>query len=163
MAVSGFLLPNDSHGCRGNLWCGVVGLVIAQSGSTARDNRPKDLLERQIPGYNLERLTTFSAYSSALALKLSPGGIVRIGSCSEEPTTYTWRPAGSKLRETLDSIVLADPRYPWELVDGVINVLPVAGEPTFLSTRISEFDVRNATSATGRSGSFRHCPRSRRP
>ena len=27
----------------------VVGLDMAQSGSTARDNRPKDLLERQVP------------------------------------------------------------------------------------------------------------------
>jgi hypothetical protein len=144
------------------LICGVAGPDMAQSGNTARDNRPKDLLERQVPGYNLERLTTFSAYSSALAFTLSPGGIVRIGSCSEEPTTYTWRPAGSKLRETLDSIVVADPRYRWELVDGVINVLPVAGEPAFLTTRIGELEVRNATSANWPLGKLQALPEVKR-
>jgi hypothetical protein len=62
------------------------------------------------------------------------------------------------LPETLDSIVLADPRYRWELVDGVINVLPVAGEPAFLSTRISELDVRNVTSANRPLGKLQELP-----
>ena len=137
---------------------GVAGLEMAQSANTVGDNRPKDLLERQVPGYNPERLTTFSAFSSALTFTLSPGGIVRIRSCSEEPTTYTWRPAGSKLRETLDSIVLADPRYRWQLTDGVINVLPVSGEPASLSTRIRELDVRNVTSASWPLGKLQALP-----
>ena len=50
-------------------------------------------------------------------------------------------------REALDTIVEADPRYRWQLVDEVVNLLPADGEPALLNTRISKFRVTDVTSA----------------
>jgi len=59
---------------------------------------------------------------------------------------------GRKLRDVLDSIVWADSRYRWEDRGGVVNLLPVAGEPELLKTPIMEFhaaDVLSAREALG--------------
>jgi hypothetical protein len=125
----------------------VAVVCVAQSTNDVVGKRTEGALERQVPGYNVERLTSFNAFSSALTYTHTPGGIVRVGACSDEPTVFTWRPAGANLRDTLKAIVLADPRYTWEYREGLVNILPVGGEPALLKTRIAKLDVGNATSA----------------
>lgn len=48
-------------------------------------------------------------------------------------------PAGMSVRDLLDSIVAADPRYKWGVEDGVVNLLPAAGSPPLLDVRLAEF------------------------
>jgi len=51
---------------------------------------------------------------------------------------------GSSLREILDSIVKQEPLYRWEVVDGVINFVPVSGQDPFfetlLNTKVANYD-----------------------
>ena len=51
---------------------------------------------------------------------------------------------GSPLREILDSIVKQEPLYRWEVVDGVINFVPVSDKDPFfetlLNTQVNNYD-----------------------
>jgi hypothetical protein len=60
--------------------------------------------------------------------------------------THIFRPRDSSLRGVLDSIVSTDPRYTWEVKDGVINVLPSNGLPPFFAIRISRFEISQVES-----------------
>lgn len=76
-----------------------------------------------------------------------PGGIVKIGSCEEETLKQPVKTQGVLLREVLNTIVAADPRYYWQHEDGVVNLLPTKGEPVLLKTPITQFRVKDAVSA----------------
>ena len=53
------------------------------------------------------------------------------------------------LKTVLDSLVAQEPRYSWELRDGVINVTPIVGRDQFLAqfldTKLAQFDPPKGT------------------
>jgi hypothetical protein len=55
-------------------------------------------------------------------------------------------PAGSPLHQVLDAIVGTDRRYGWHIENGVVNLLPAAGEPSLLQTRLVRFRVEKSYS-----------------
>lgn len=73
--------------------------------------------------------------------------MVHVRGCEQDNLKQAWTPLNKSLRQGLDTIVRADPRYRWEVVDEVINLLPAGGEPALLKTRINEFHVENMNSA----------------
>lgn len=119
--------------------------AVTQPHQVNEDRRPSELLERQVAGTDLELLTTVQAFTRTLGYSGIQGGVVGIGACEQDSLKHIWRPMGSKVRDVLDSIVLADPRYRWEYREGVVNLLPVSGVPALLSVRIGELQVADAT------------------
>jgi hypothetical protein len=124
-------------------------LALGVSGQTAKIVKPStdDLMERQLPGDGTDYLSTTDAFYNSLGGVGMPGGAERIVGCEQDNAKQAWSPMNKSLRQALDTIVEADPRYRWEVVDQVINLLPATGEPALLQTRISEFHVENMFSA----------------
>lgn len=120
--------------------------IFGQSIKSNQSDSAAEVLNRKVIGSETEFLTTTNALSRALSNTKVPGGIVRVFDCSEEPVKQRWEPKEASLRNILDTIILSDPQYRWEIDDGVINVLPAAGESAFLEIRVKKLRVRNATS-----------------
>ena len=127
----------------------VATLMFGRGGTNKKVSRPslaEDVLERSVQENELEYFTTTDAFYSSLDQTRSPGGMVRIMNCEDDKLKRPWRPSGSSLRQVLDAIVIADPRYQWQTQDDVINLLPIAGEPALLKIRIDEFHAKEITS-----------------
>jgi hypothetical protein len=118
------------------------GHIEPQSGTGADD----DTLGRRVDGAQLEYVSTIHAFFKALSETGTPGGIVRTIGCEGDGTVQQWQPLGSSLRDVLDGIVYANPRYRWTVENGVINAIPIGGEPELLKTHIREFKMQNAIS-----------------
>jgi hypothetical protein len=129
--------------------CAVVVLAMIASGQTPRIVKPSadEMLERRLPGNEVEYFTTRDAFSMGLSGVGMAGGGARVLGCEGDYFKQLWGPMNKTLRQALDTIVETDPRYRWELVDGVINLLPAKAEPALLQTHISEFRVENMFSA----------------
>jgi hypothetical protein len=129
--------------------CVVIALVMGVSGQTTQMARPSadEMLDRPLPGNEVEYLTTSNAFSRALGGVGLAGGSVRILDCRGDYFKQLWSPLDKTLRQALDTIVEMDPRYRWQLADEVIDLLPATGEPALLQTRIREFSVEDITSA----------------
>lgn len=130
-------------------------------------NRPEkhlaaQTLERQVQGSDLEYLTTTSAFYVSLSRAGAVGGMARIQNCEEDSLKQAWSPMNQALRLVLDSLVQADSRYRWQIDNQVINLLPTAGEPTLLQTRINKFRVKNVASATEALGQLMALPEVRK-
>lgn len=121
-------------------------LILSQTGQSTKQLLSGDVLERKVPGDSLEYLTTRQAFSQGLLLTRVAGGIASAAwGCEEEPVTQKWMPVGVSLRNVLDLIVTADPRYRWDSEGDVINLVPKDGEPVLLSTRVMSFRLDNPT------------------
>lgn len=107
----------------------------------------EDILQRKVPGNEIEFLTTTDAFYSSLGRTRSPGGMARLASCEPDTLLQSWKPSEAALREVLDVLVASDPRYKWKMEDDVVNLLPATGEPTLLKTRLSEFNIEDTASA----------------
>jgi hypothetical protein len=118
-------------------------------------------LERQVPYYTVELLTTRVAFQAALGPARTPGGVASVYGC-DDPPTQVFRGMGQKIGEAMDQLVSADPRYRWEVDDGVINLLPSPAEPALLKTRIPPLDVDDITSAQAGLGRIEQLPEVRR-
>lgn len=121
-------------------------IVLGQSRQVT-NSVSDDVLKRQVPGTDSEYLTTVDAFSLILNYTGVPGGIVKIASCKQETMKQPVKMQGLVLREVLNAIVEADPRYHWQYENGVVNLLPTEGEPTLLKTPITQFDVNDVASA----------------
>ena len=122
----------------------LVHVGLAQNDSTANVASNRDVLERRVAGDDLRYLTTTRAMREALFVTRTAGGIAAVMDCEEDQATQRWMPAGSSLRNVLDSIVLADPRFQWIVSDGdVVNLVPKDREPALLETRIKSFSLKN--------------------
>ncbi len=74
-----------------------------------------------------------------------PGGFSELpGQRAEDLNRYDFRPARGRLLDLLNSIVLAEPRYRWEIRDDVINMVPIHDYP-FLDTVIADFSPEDST------------------
>jgi hypothetical protein len=121
---------------------------LGQASHVGRDQSFDGVLERPVPGDDIQLLTATDAFVSALnATGIQGGAVMKSEGCHDDPVKQSWRPMGRKLRDVLDSIVWADGRYKWEKGDGVVNLLPVDGEPELLKTPILEFHADNVLSA----------------
>ena len=129
--------------------CVVLFSVMAVSGQTTQIAKPSadEMLERSLPGNEVESLTTSNAFSRALGHVGIAGGAARVLGCEGDYFRQLWSPINKTLRQALDTIVETDPGYRWQLVDGVINLVPAEREPALLSTKISKFRVTDVTSA----------------
>ena len=78
---------------------------------------------------------------------LLAGGSPRVLDCDGDYFKQVWSPLNKTLRWALDTIVEVDPRYRWQVVDQVINLLPAEREPALLQTRIKEFRAENISFA----------------
>ncbi|MEK6406177.1 MAG: hypothetical protein AABN34_04360 [Acidobacteriota bacterium] len=127
--------------------CVVIGLVIAVSAQTTQIAKPSahEMLERSLPGNEVDYFTTTDAFH--MSLGGMAGGSARVLDCDGDYFKQVWSPLNKTLRQALDTIVENDPRYRWQVVDQVINLLPATGEPVLLQTRIKEFRVENISLA----------------
>ena len=126
----------------------VIALVIAAPGQTTQSAKPStdEMLERSLPGNEVDYFTTTDAFHMSLGRIGMIGGSVRILDCHGDYFKQLWSPLNKTLRQALVTIVETDSRYRWQVADEVINLLPAAGEPALLQTRISEFRAENITS-----------------
>jgi hypothetical protein len=120
--------------------------IWSQSGQKEKQSLPENVLERKVPGYSVEYLTTIKAFGQSLLLTNTAGGIASSDpNCRQEKITQTWMPLGASLKDILNLIVTYDPAYRWSIEDNVINLLPKDGEPALLKTRINSFRLDSPT------------------
>jgi hypothetical protein len=124
----------------------LISIVLAPP-KRPQENASEGILQRKVPGDELEFLKTRDVFYSSLWRTRLPGGMVRLVDCEEDTLMQSWKPLDSPLSQVLDTMVATDPRYRWQVQDGVVNLLPTAGEPTLLKTRLNEFHVENISSA----------------
>ncbi|MGH9899492.1 MAG: hypothetical protein ACRD4L_11660, partial [Pyrinomonadaceae bacterium] len=125
-------------------------LALAMSGETTqigKSSSDDEVLERKVLGNDLEYLVTTNAFHRSIISAAVVGGTARVLSCEEDILKQPWSPMSQSLRQVLETIIKADPRYGWRIEDGVINLLPVNGEPPLLGIHINEFHAENVTSA----------------
>jgi len=122
----------------------LAAITFGQSGQIPNSAVPQEILGRQVRMTYPDRVTITYAFMRVLSDARVPGGLVTVSNCGEE-VEHTLTPAGSSLRDVLDSIVSVAPLSRWQLEDGVVNLVPVKGEPPLLNLRLAEFNVKNAT------------------
>jgi hypothetical protein len=88
-----------------------------------------------------------------------PGGAVVLHGCeAQEPMATIPITPGTTLREVLDALVRANPTYRWEVNNGVINLLPAAGEPPLLRVPIPQFHAQGLKSVSSALGRIEQLP-----
>src|SRR5258707_375925 len=112
--------------------------------SQARND--SDILRLKVPGDDTEYLETADAFHTALDRLALPGGRVRVSTCDQEPLRQLWRPSHAPLITILNGLTKSDPLYRWEIRGGVINLLPVTGDPPLLTSHVDSFEVANSPS-----------------
>src|ERR1044071_8844039 len=132
--------------------CIIIGILVlsvfgqtSQTGSPSLSDAP---LDRTVNGIDLEYSTTPDAFYASLGRTKVAGGMVKVVNCEGDTFKQIWNPFGRPLRQVLDGIVAADPRYRWELNEGVVNLLLAKGDPALLGIHIKEFHVEKATEAS---------------
>jgi hypothetical protein len=130
-------------------WC--ASAIVVQASQARKQVPVGNLLERKVVGVS-DYHDVQSALIAALTSSGVPGGLAKVEGCEREAAVPIARIPTGTLRSALDAIVGGDPWYRWELDGGVVNVLPVSGEPPLLSTRIAAFSVRGAPSVDAEAG-----------
>ena len=57
---------------------------------------------------------------------------------------YQLNPQSTRLKDVLDSITVAEPRYKWSVEDGVVNLIPRTIDLPLLDVPINEFQAENS-------------------
>jgi hypothetical protein len=126
----------------------LAALVLAMSGITGAsgsgqrlaDSKPASL--NQVIDIHLTNATLMLALSELAAEHRVPIGFEQAMGSRQNPNEKIHVKRGT-LKSILDSLVSQEPRYKWELRDGVINVTPVVGRDEFLAllleTKIAQF------------------------
>jgi hypothetical protein len=79
-----------------------------------------------------------------------PGGLAEPSQCGEAARHP--KPSGTSPRQRLESLAAAEPRYRWQMENGVVNFLPKDDVPMLLGVRLARFaaaDVSSADEALG--------------
>ena len=79
--------------------------------------------------------------TDALGWLKIPSGIA-LPTSDAGSTRFYFHPSDLSVRNILDSIVAADPRYGWSIEGGVINLLPKSDPPPLLDVRLAEFSQK---------------------
>lgn len=117
-------------------------IALAQTDQTQRD--APDVLDCQVTESNVEHSTTRFSFVISMSNARVPGGIVTIQNCDEKQTGQPTYLFAGTLKEALDAIVKANPKYHWQVDNGVINLLISHDEPALLNVRIDKLKVENA-------------------
>jgi hypothetical protein len=123
-----------------------LSIVFAQP-KKMQEDASEVILQRKVPGSDMEFLSTRNAFHSSLWLTHVPGGMATIVDCEPDTLMQSWKPSNAALGQVLDALVATDPRYRWQMQDGVVNLLPATGEPALLRTRLTQFDIKDVASA----------------
>jgi hypothetical protein len=125
----------------------VLMLVFAPAPFRLSQRRTHKSLEQRIPSFvalqeDMAKVlgNLASTYKSPIGLELIPSG----GGLQAEDKISV-KVEGGTLREVLDAVVKADPRYEWQQVDDVINVFPRAVRSPILETEVNAFELDQAT------------------
>lgn len=103
-----------------------------------------DVLARPFPGNGSSYGSTSEAFQSVMLQSGVPGGDVIIEGCGGG-TNKVVRVLGTTLGKALESIEAADPRYRWELEDGVVVLMPAEGVPPLLKVRVRGFNSMDSS------------------
>ena len=124
----------------------VLGLVMSGangvrvSGQKLADSKPASL--DQVINIDLSDATLLLVLSTLAVDHRVPIGFEQAVGSRDNPNEKIDIQSGT-LKSILDSLIAQEPRYKWELRDGVINVTPVVGRDEFLAqfldTRIAQF------------------------
>lgn len=120
-----------------------IGLARAQHATKA--NSHASLLGA--PPALSEELTAEEAFVNTLVNAALPGGFVSKSVCNTEAAKRSFSTADLPLVEALNLITRLDPGYRWHFEQGVVNLIPVTGEPELLRTRIREYRVDEVANA----------------
>jgi hypothetical protein len=134
--------------------------ITAGPGLSAKRQDPTgDLLERLVSESDMTPQPVRQTFSWALQSAQVPGGAVALFGC-EAPESVATIPivAGTPLRAVLDALVGANPGYRWQVDGGVLNLLPAAGEPSLLTTRIPKFHAKGLKSVDEAIGRLEQLP-----
>lgn len=135
------------------IWAGMILIILCGAASIGSQSQTMstgavdNVLSRPVEVNDTEDIPTKSAFIKAMSTARVPGGIVRVHDCVPDPITQRWRPLTTSLRDLLDTIVLADPQYQWQLSQQVVNLTLKNNEPALLNIRINKLEAKSATSA----------------
>ncbi len=128
----------------------LVALVLVPVGSIGQrslgaESQNLEILDRAVPQWIVSVDRPFSSFAAkALGASHTPGGVVLIDE-DDDVTKLKISPSSLALHSVLDALVVADPRYHWQLSNEVVNIAPVNGFPKVLDTVVARFDQENAT------------------
>ena len=114
-----------------------------------------NLRAEEIPELQLEQCLDADGKPPAYSQVSLKQFLINVHWCSQVPMgavlfadsktkQYDFKPRSFRLRDVLESIIVAEPRYEWTIEDGVINVLPRADYPALLRVPIREFKAKNS-------------------
>lgn len=119
---------------------------ISGVGHSATDSTTASI--DQIINIQLVDATLLQALSKLAVDYRVPIGFEQAIDSRDSPNQHIYIKSGT-LKSVLDSLVTQEPRYRWELRDGVINITPVVGRDQFLArlleTKVAQFELRKGT------------------
>lgn len=119
-----------------------IGQEVAQ-----RPSGGSEVLTRSVGSLSSFPVPTAYAFRDTMLATGLPGGEVNVEACTTTPKKLI-SVKGQTLREALDSITKADPRYRWELHEVVVNLVPADGLPSLLQYHLSVYDSGDAADPT---------------
>jgi hypothetical protein len=117
-----------------------------------------DPLERPVSELDMTPRTVRDTFFLALCSAHVPGGCAIVFGCDELQPITVAATSGTPLRQVLDALVRADPRYRWEVDNGVLDLLPAAGEPSLPKTQIPRFQAESVKSVDSAIGQIEQMP-----
>ncbi len=110
--------------------------------------RQKDeLLERKVAEFEVTNAPTSLVLERLAKESEIPIGIEAAPEKQHDNTTIVVGLRNGTVRDILNAVIRADPRYHWTKVDSVINVFPKENKDPLLETKIALFEVRNLNRA----------------
>ncbi len=103
-------------------------------------------LDKPVPISKIENLSTEDTVVRLLVEMHIGGGIVSLKGCKSDdktPVKHYFEFSGLTLRQALDRITGDDSNYKWIWDNGSIILLPSAGPPELLQTKINHFEAED--------------------
>jgi hypothetical protein len=123
----------------------LAALIVFAQFRTTQKSLPAGVLERPIYAHQRNVLNTPEAFRASLLRAKVAGGAVMLVGCQED-LKRQWNPQGEPLGQVLNEMTAVDKSYRWEVQDGAVNLLPTAGEPPLLQTRVGELKIDTRSS-----------------
>jgi hypothetical protein len=121
-------------------------LAVVSGGAIPPGSPPVSVRQEPPPNITAQNsITTTEAVVQVLIAAYTPGGLVRRKGCAGEDSKRQSEQVKQPLPVALDTIVMADPQYRWFMDRGVINLVPIMGEPDLLQVPIKEFKTAHTT------------------
>jgi hypothetical protein len=119
----------------------LAGALLAHDQVTVSGREDSEILSRQI-SHDIDRTgRPGDVHMQVLkSLGLSGGMVLALG-CSD-PSSVTFKAmGGTKLRAALADFATKNPEYRWQVRGGTLDLVPEAGVPAVLATRIHGFEL----------------------